>query len=157
LAIVSFAAGLPDLEATESRLLLNQTDIGNAIKPYYGQAAGNRITALLREHIVGAVTLLQAAKAGDNAQITKASTAWYANGNQIADLLHDANPSSWSRAATCSIMEAHLDQTLQEAQARLQGRFAEHVRDYDAVHRHILDMADTLSAGIMRQFPQRFR
>jgi hypothetical protein len=58
LAIVSFAAGLPDLEATESRLLRNQTDIGNAMKPYYGQAAGNRLTALLREHILGAVTLL---------------------------------------------------------------------------------------------------
>jgi hypothetical protein len=92
LAIVSFAAGLPDLKATESRLLRNQTDIGNAVKPYYGQAAGNRLTALLREHILGAVNLLQAAKAGDNAQIAKASTAWYGNGNQIADLLHDANP-----------------------------------------------------------------
>ena len=63
LAIVSFAAGLPDLQATEDRLLRNQTDIGNAIKPYYGQAAGNRLTALLREHILGAVALLQAAKA----------------------------------------------------------------------------------------------
>jgi hypothetical protein len=157
LAIVSFAAGLPDLEATESRLLRNQTDIGNAMKPYYGQAAGNRLTALLREHILGAVTLLQAAKAGDNAQITKAGTAWYANGNEIADFLHDANPSSWSRTATRSMMKVHLDQTLKEAQDRLQGRFAADVRDYDTVHRHILDMADTLSAGIMRQFPQRFR
>jgi hypothetical protein len=157
LAIVSFAAGLPDLEATETRLLRNQTDIGDAITPYYGQAAGNRLTALLRGHILGAVTLLQAAKAGDNAQITKASSAWYANGNQIADFLHDANPSNWSRAATRSMMKEHLDQTLLEAQDRLQGRFAADVRDYDAVHRHILDMADTLSAGIMRQFPQRFR
>jgi prophage DNA circulation protein len=157
LAIVSFAAGLPDLEATETRLLRNQTDIGDAIKPYYGQAAGNRLTALLRSHILGAVTLLQAAKAGDNAQITKASTAWYANGNQIADFLHDANPSNWSGAATRAMMKEHLDQTLLEAQDRLQGRFAADVRDYDAVHRHILDMADTLSAGIMRQFPQCFR
>jgi hypothetical protein len=157
LAIVSLAAGLPDVEATERRLLRNQTDIGNAMKPYYGRAAGNRLGALLREHIVGAVTLLQAAKAGDNAQITKAGAAWYADGDQVADLLHGANPSHWSRAATRSMMKAHLDQTLQEAQDRLQGRFAADARDYDTVHDHILDMADTLSAGIMRQFPQRFR
>src|SRR4051812_17060800 len=39
LAIVSFAGGLPDLEATEARLLRNQADIGNAIKPYYGRRA----------------------------------------------------------------------------------------------------------------------
>ena len=71
LAIVSFAAGLPDLQATEARLLANQVDIGNAIKPYYGRTAGNRLTALLKEHILGAVALLQAAKAGDQAAIAQ--------------------------------------------------------------------------------------
>ena len=65
LAIVSFAGGLPDLQATETRLLANQVDIGNAIKPYYGSTAGNRLTALLKDHILGAVALLQAAKSGD--------------------------------------------------------------------------------------------
>jgi hypothetical protein len=157
LAIVSFAGGLPDLQATEARLLANQVDIGNAIKPYYGRAAGNRLTALLKEHILGAVALLQAAKAGDQAQIAKASTAWYANGNQIADFLHAANPHAWATTTMRAMMKTHLDQTLAEAQHRLQGNFAADVRDYDAVHRHILEMADTLSAGIMRQFPKRFR
>jgi hypothetical protein len=157
LAIVSFAGGLPDLQATEARLLANQADIGNAIKPYYGRTAGNRLTALLKEHILGAVALLQAAKSGDQTQIAKASAAWYANANQVADFLHAANPHVWSRASLRSMMKTHLDQTLAEAQHRLQGRFADDIRDYEAVHRHILEMADTLSAGIMRQFPQRFR
>src|SRR6187397_3096599 len=72
LAIVSFAGGLPDLQATEERLLQNQTDIGDAIKPYYGRKAGNALTKLLREHILGAVALLQAAKSGDQAAIKTA-------------------------------------------------------------------------------------
>jgi hypothetical protein len=55
------------------------------------------------------------------------------------------------------MMQGHLDQTLAQAQHRLQGRFAADARDYDVIHRHILVMADTLSAGIIRQFPQRFR
>jgi hypothetical protein len=157
LAIVSFAGGLPDLQATEARLLANQVDIGNAIKPYYGRTAGNRLTALLKEHILGAVALLQAAKSGDQAQIATASAAWYANANQIADFLHAANPHAWPKATMRAMMKTHLDQTLAEAQHRLQGNFAADVRDYDAVHRHILEMADTLSDGIMRQFPKRFR
>ena len=157
LAIVSFAAGLPDLQATEARLLANQVDIGNAIKPYYGRTAGNRLTALLKDHILGAVALLQAAKAGDQAQIAKASTAWYVNANQIADFLNRANPRQWSRKAMRSMMKTHLDQTLAEAQHRLQGNFGADIRDYDAVHRHILEMADMLSDGIIRQFPKRFR
>ncbi len=82
LTIVSFAAGLPDLPANQARLLENQTDIGNAVKPYYGRAAGNRLTALLEEHIRGAVAVLVAAKAGDQAQIKAATAAWYANGTR---------------------------------------------------------------------------
>src|SRR5574341_1203646 len=39
LFIVSFAADLPDLGPTTDRLLQNQTDIGDAIKPYYGEEA----------------------------------------------------------------------------------------------------------------------
>jgi|tagenome__1003787_1003787.scaffolds.fasta_scaffold20596609_2 hypothetical protein len=157
LAIVSFAGGVPDLQATEARLLANQVDIGKAIKPYYGRTAGNRLTALLREHILGAVALLQAAKSGDQTAIGQASAAWYANANQIADFLHAANPRAWSRTMMRAMMKTHLDQTLAEAQHRLGGDFAADVRDYDAIHRHILEMADALSNGIMRQFPRRFR
>jgi hypothetical protein len=157
LAIVSFAGDLPDLPATEQRLLRNQDDIGNAIKPYYGKAAGNRLSALLKEHILGAVALLTAAKSGDQAQIEKAAASWYANANRIADFLHAANPHNWSKREMRSMMKTHLDQTLSEAQNRLAGRYAADIRDYDAVHKHILVMADDLSAGIINQFPRRFR
>jgi hypothetical protein len=156
LAIISFAADLPDLQDTENRLLANQADIGNAIKPYYGRAAGNKLTKLLREHILGAVDLLVAAKSGDAAKIATAKTAWYANGNQIGDFLHSANPHAWSKKAMRSMMKIHLDETLAEAVDRLNGRFAADIRDYDSVHHHILEMADMLSDGIMQQFPRRF-
>jgi hypothetical protein len=157
LAIVSFAHDLPDLSATETRLLRNQTDIGNAVKPYYGRAAGNRLTALLKDHILGAVALLQAAKAGDPAMIQQRSDEWYANGKQIADFLHKANPRHWPRRELRAMMKSHLDQTLDEATHRLQGDYAADIRDYEHIHRHILEMADTLSDGIMAQFPRRFR
>jgi hypothetical protein len=157
LAIVSFAHDLPDLSATETRLLRNQTDIGNAVKPYYGRAAGNRLTALLKEHILGAVALLEAAKAGDPALIKQRSDEWYANGKQIADFLHKANPRHWPRRDLREMMKTHLDQTLAEATHRLQGNYAADIRDYEHIHRHILEMADTLSAGIIAQFPHRFR
>ena len=157
LAIVSFAHDLPDLPATQARLLKNQEDIGNAIKPYYGKAAGNQLTGLLKEHIVGAVALLAAAKAGDQALIKQRSDEWYANGNEIADFLHEANPRNWSQKAMRSAMKAHLDQTLDEAVHRLGGKYEADVRDYDRIHAHILMMADTLSKGIIKQFPRKFR
>ena len=156
LAIVSFAADLPDLPATERRLLRNQTDIGNAIKPFYGAKAGNRLTTLLKEHITGAVALMQAAKSGDSAAVARAKAAWYANGRQIAGFLNKANQRNWPFKVVNRMMRTHLDQTLQEAVNQLEGRYVAGVRDYDAIHRHILKMADALSSGIVKQFPRRF-
>jgi hypothetical protein len=157
LAIISFAEGLKDLPETEARLLRNQVDIGNAIKPYYGRKAGNQLTKLLKEHITGAVALLQAAKDGDDALIKQRSAEWYVNGNQVADFLSSANERYWPRKALRKMMKTHLDQTLSEAVNRLKGNYAADIRDYDEIHHHILEMADALSAGIMKQFPGRFR
>jgi hypothetical protein len=95
LFIVSATAGLPDTDATTQRLLANQTDIGNAVKAYYGDAAGTQLTSLLRDHILGAAALLTAAKAGDTAGVQSASDKWYANANDIATFLNAANPGMW--------------------------------------------------------------
>ena len=68
LVIVSAATlpdALPDLDPTVQRLLRNQDDIGDAIKPFYGDAAGEELSRLLREHITLAAELIAAAKAGD--------------------------------------------------------------------------------------------
>ena len=54
LFIIAAEAGSPDADATAKRLLQNQTDIGDAIKPLYGDAAGTQLTALLRTHILTA-------------------------------------------------------------------------------------------------------
>lgn len=156
LAIVSFAAGSPDFDATAGRLLANQEDIGDAIKPFYGRRAGEALEALLKEHIAGAVELLKAAKAGDDPGFTRAKDAWYRNGDEIARFLNKANPRNWRLGKVRTLMRGHLDQTLDEASARLKGDFAADIRAYDEIHHHILVMADTLSAGIVKQFPHRF-
>ena len=146
LAIVTFADGSPGFSATATRLLQNQTDIGNAIAPYYGTAAGQRLSSLLHDHITIAVELLQDAKA-----------RWYANANDIADFLSAANPRFWPDATMREAMKEHLDQTLAEAVDELNGDYQASVSDYEAIHVHILAMADLLSSGIMHQFPARFR
>jgi hypothetical protein len=156
LFIVSFVAGSPDLQQTTDRLLQNQVDIGNAVKPFYGSAAGNQLTALLKQHILTAAELLAAAKSGDTAAFQQAKTAWYANANQIAAFLHQANPKNWPLADLRSMMKMHLDLTLQEASDQLTGDYAASVSDFDTVETEILGMADTLSSGIIAQFPKTF-
>jgi hypothetical protein len=157
LFIVSASHDLPDLQATTERLLRNQKQIGDAIKPYYGRAAGARLTALLREHILVAADLLGAAKAGDDPGVQRHSATWYGNADEIAAFLNKANPRNWKRGEMRRMMREHLDLTLAEAVAHLGNDHRADIRSYDRIHRQILHMADMLSAGIVAQFPQRFR
>jgi hypothetical protein len=156
LFIVSLAADLPDLQATTDRLLQNQTDIGDAVKPFYGREAGTHLTDLLRTHILTAADVVTAAKNGDTDAFDQAKAAWYANANDIARFLHSLNPANWPLADLKTMMRRHLDLTLTEASDHLQGNFEQDVADYDRVHLEILRMADMLSAGIARQFPGSF-
>ena len=156
LAIVSLVAGLPDTSATVDRLMKNQADIGDAIRPFYGDAAGDRLTALLKDHIAIAAEIILAAKAGNQTSVNDAVARWYANADQIAAFLSGANPKNWEADMTRHMMHDHLDLTLKEAVAQLTGDYSTSVATYDAIHVQILAMADMLSSGIVAQFPQLF-
>jgi hypothetical protein len=156
LYIVSVVGGLPDAKLNADRLLRNQVDIGNAVADFYGRQAADKLTALLKDHILIAADLVGAAKAGDQTKVADAKTRWYANANDIADFLHKANPDHWPLATLQSAMKTHLDQTLDEATHRLQGKFEQDIKNYDDIVHHILEMADILSGGIIAQFPAKF-
>ncbi len=155
--IVSVASDGADKDLVAERLLRNQSDIGDAIKPYYGDEAGDQLTALLQAHIQGAVDLLAAAKAGDTAKVEEARTSWAANADAIAAFLNGANPEYWPLEELQTEMKHHLELTEAEATARLGGDYAADIETYDQVYDQILAMADMLSAGIVEQFPDRFQ
>lgn len=157
LAIISLTTGSPDTKATVARLLKNQADLGNAVKPFYGNAAGNALTAKLRRHILIAADVVAAAKAGDQAGLADAQARWQQNANEIAGVLNSVNPRFWKLGAMKAELSKHLTLTTQEAVARLQGNWAGDVVAYDRIHRHILHLSDLLADGLIKQFPQRFR
>jgi hypothetical protein len=156
LVIISAAHDLPDFQVALGRLLSNQDDIGNAIKPFYGEDAGTQLTALLKDHIVIAGDILGAAKKGDTVAVGAANTRWYSNADEIARFLSSANPEHWPEAEMAKMMRDHLDLTLEEATARLTGDWAGDAAAYDKVVAEIRQMSDMLSDGLLAQFPGRF-
>lgn len=99
------SGNLADIGPTADRLLANQADIGNALKPFYGEAAGEQVSALLRDHILTAAQIIAAAKAGDSAGVDAAVAAWYANAHDIAVALNGLNPDHWPLADLDAMMK----------------------------------------------------
>lgn len=153
--IISMLAGLPDQQAVTERLLRNQDNIGNAVKPYFGEPAGAQLTQLLRTHITQAADVVIAAKAGDQAQLQAKQQAWNANGRELAGFLSGANP-HWQRTELESMLQRHLDLTTGEVVGRLHSDWASDIRSYDEGHEHMLMFSDKLTDGIVAQFPDRF-
>jgi phage terminase Nu1 subunit (DNA packaging protein) len=154
--IISALTDLPDRDAIAKRLLSNQDDIGNAIKPYYGEAAGEQLSTLLRDHIVIATEVVQAAKSGDKTQLADAQKKWLANGQEIAAFLSSANP-NWPATKLEEMLQTHLDLTSGQVVARLNHDWAADIKAYDDGHAHMLMFADALSNGIALQFPDKFQ
>jgi hypothetical protein len=154
--IISALADLEDVGKVAERLLKNQDDIGDAIKPVYGEEAGNKLAALLRDHIMIATEVLKAAKAGNNDELSKASKKWYANADDIAAFLGGANP-NWQKTVVQDMLYKHLDYTTQEVVSRLKKDWAADIEAYDKGHVHMLMFADMLTDGVVKQFRGKFK
>jgi phage terminase Nu1 subunit (DNA packaging protein) len=151
--IISALAEFPDTDAVAKRPLRNQDDIGDAIKPYYGAEAGKKLASLLREHIQIATDVVKAAKTGTKAELAAAQKKWSSNGRDIAAFLSEVNP-RWSRREMEETLQKHLNLTTGEVVGRLKQDWAADIRSYDG-HQHMLMLADTLSEGIAKQFPDK--
>ena len=153
--VVAAIANAPDAQAAATRLLANQEHIGSAIVPFYGEQAGQALTDLLKQHIMIAVDLIEAAKAGEAEKFADADQRWDGNARDIAALLSSANP-NWPEDDVVDLLRQHLKLTKDEATARLGQRWEDDIEAFDQILTEILTVSDALSAGIVKQFPDRF-
>jgi hypothetical protein len=154
-AVAAVDGGM-DANKIAERLLRNQDDIGNAIKPYYGDAAGNKLGSLLRDHILIAADLVKAAKAGDSAGQDAANKRWFENADEIAAFLSSANP-NWPQRTLQDMLHSHLQMVTEQVVALLKHDTASLVAAYDKNSQHMMMLADALASGIAKQFPDKFR
>lgn len=153
--IVAAVADSPDAKAASVRLLKNQEDLGNAIAKYYGKEAGDKLTSLLKEHILISVDVVAAAKANDKAKLDEANNRWHKNADDIAVFLSSANP-NWPKDDLQNMLYEHLKLTTDEAVARIKKDWEGDIAAFDKVYDEILNMSDAFTVGIAKQFPDKF-
>lgn len=148
--------GAPGADQAVKRLMQNQVDIGNAVKPYYGDDAGNKLTELLKVHIAISADVVKSAKAGNTPALDEANKKWYANADEISAFLSKANP-NWTLTDMQMMMNDHLKLTTDEAVQRIKKNYDADVVAFDKVQEEILKMSTMLADGIIKQFPEKFK
>jgi hypothetical protein len=153
--VVSSIAGLEDQEPVLARLLKNQADLGNAIKPFYGEAAGNELGQLLREHIQIGGQVVAAAKSGNQADFKKYNAAWHKNADDITNFLTNANP-NYNKKELNEMLYMHLKLITDGVAAKLNKDWRANIEALDKNEAHLLHMSDAIADGIIKQFPNKF-
>src|SRR6185369_12809009 len=111
---------------------------------------------LLKSHIAISADVVKSAKASNTAALDAANKKWFANADEIATFLCKANP-KWNMAEMKKMMDDHLKLTTDEAVQRIKKNYDADIAAYDKVHEEILKMADMLTEGIVKQFPEKFK
>jgi hypothetical protein len=153
--LVAAAAERPEAKPAADRLLKNQDDIGNAVVPFYGDDAGKRLADFLKQHILIAVDIIDAAKKGEDARFGDANAKWDRNVEEIAGLLSSANP-NWRQPELLDLLMQHLNLTRKEVSAHLHKQWEGDIEAFDQILTEILTVSDTLSEGIVKQYPAKF-
>ncbi len=148
--------GLPGIEEVVKRVRQNQTDIGNAFKLFYGEAAGDKLAELLKNHIDITAEVVGASKEGSTIPIDEATKRWYANADKISEFFNKQN-SYLPLADMITMMNNHLKLMNDQAVMRIKKDYSGDVVAYDKFNEKTLLMSDMIVDGIVKQFPKRFK
>ena len=153
--IVNTIEGDPSLDAASKRLAKSQDDIGRAFAPFYGAETGSKVTTLLRQHTSLMREMIEASMAKNTAKRTEADKQWRANADSITALLSTANPTNWPMATIQPVLVGGMNLTIAETNARLKRDYNADVETFDTILAESLKLADMLSGGIIKQFPNK--
>lgn len=133
------------------RLREIHADLGDALGPYFGDEAADELTDYLEAESAAAIAVFEAAKSEDAA--AEAVLEWRARARDFAQLL--ANQSStWSEEDFVTLLNAHIDATLDQVSARLEGDWVRDLAALDALEDRNLEIADAVTAGLAQDFPE---
>lgn len=151
MTIISIVFGLPDLPFVQKRLLQNATDLGNCLRPFYGDQIADRYAELIKEHLVIAAELVTAAVNGDAATAEAKEKEWYRNADDIVMFLSSINP-CLNKEELRKMFYTHLSLTKDEAVTMIQKNYQKDIEIFDEIEAEALAMSDMIASAIVMQF-----
>lgn len=153
--ILASIGGTLDARESAERLFRNQEELGNTLGLYLPDKAGGRFTELLKQDILITADAVDAAKAADEGKLQRTDRRWRENANAIADFLSRASP-HLPKSVFAEMLEGYVASTTKETLSRIHKRWPEDISAFDETFTRSLEIADVISAGILKQFPEKF-
>ncbi|HTO40854.1 MAG TPA: hypothetical protein VL026_07745 [Rhizomicrobium sp.] len=153
--VAEIAGNSAALKTAEGEVVANAHGIANAIAPYYGQPAADKLFPLLAGHYGAVKAYLDASVAKDAKAQGAATDKLTSNADQIATFLSTANP-HLPKATLMELLQVHASHHIDQIQELIAKDTAAEVKTRAAMSAHMNVIADALANGIAAQFPAKF-
>jgi hypothetical protein len=142
-------------KVAEGQVVDNARSIANAVIPYYGQEAADKLFGLLAGHY-GAVKEYMNAAFEDKKEEQKTTVGKLEkNVDDMATFLSGANP-NWPKSALISALATHVVHHVTQIDSINAKLYASEAQIWAVMKDHTNGLADVLAEGIVKQFPMRF-
>lgn len=141
-------------KAAADAVVANAKQIANAVGGFYGKPAGAQTLQLLAGHWGGVKALTDASAANDMAGEQKAMADLNNNVNDIAKFFSSANPNLPENAVQ-SLFAAHVAHHATQIRQIMSGDTQGEEATWTEMQAHMNVIADALTNGIAKQFPDK--
>ncbi len=142
--------------ASQQQVVTNARAIADAIEPYYGEAASDRLFELLAGHWGAISDYIEATLDSDNSGEKAAASRLTANAGDIAAFLAAAND-NWPVDTLRGLLTAHGAHHVQQIEQLVAKQYEQEAITWTAMKDHMYVIADALATGIAAQFPEKFK
>lgn len=153
---ISYLSGGKDVRENASRLLKNQDQIGRAMGMWYNKDAGKKISELLQKNMVAFGDMLSAMVNKKRNEAIVAEKRWNDNTDSLASYLSSINP-GFDKIELSQELKKYNELMTTLAINRYRGKHASEINSFEkAYNRATNDIADVITKGIVKQFPEKF-
>ncbi|GFO66654.1 hypothetical protein GMLC_02330 [Geomonas limicola] len=143
-------------KVAEENVVKNARAIADAVVPFYGKPAADKLFGLLAGHYGAIKEYLTASYAGSQAGKDAAVNRIKGNATEIASFLSKANPKNWPQETLEGLLYAHGAHHMQQIDAFAAKDYASEARTWEMMKDHMYMIADALAGGLAKQFPKKF-
>ena len=143
-------------EAAEKQVLANAHAIASTVTPFYGEAGYGKFLALLTGHYAAVKDYSEATMFANTQGQETALARLASNADLFAEFISGVNPQHLPKDTVRDMIAAHGAHHVLQINQYMKKEYVHLDETWPMMRQHVYLFADTLTTGLVKQFPSRF-
>ena len=145
-----------ELDAADKQVLANAKQVANTFTPFYGETRSENLYTLLAAHYATVKEYSEATIAGSTDRQDAALARMASNAEDIDVFFNGVNPHYLEKGTIRGLIAAHGAHHVLQINQYKKKEYAKLEETWSMMRQHVYVIADTLTAALVKQFPDKF-